>query len=435
MIARNKIRRVLMEQDVLASLYHPFVVQLHHTWQSQNFIFLCMEYCAGGEFFRVIQNMPGKRLSEYMVQFYGAEVLCALEYLHLMGFIYRDLKPENILLHENGHIMLTDFDLSMSGNHRISNAAVYDSSPYLNWLFSGPQHQVDTESCVVDIRAKSFVGTEEYIPPEMLLKELYNSSVDWWTFGILLYEMLHGYTPFKGKDRNQTFKNILYKDVEFPQLFPISPTIVAQKVSKDARNLICALLNKDPKRRLGAKYGAAELKGHSFFKGIQWSLLRNQRPPIQPRVPNPFDGNRDLAGKSSDLLQLNDGIEWWEPPPSQDMDSVSTEAATDKTDLFPSFPVYRRVGSANAMTRSWSSPGLLFDARLRNSFETDLSSIHSLNLNDSTISLTVDDPHFEEEDPFPHVDLSDRVEEEKNPFQLFQTVSIKHPPTTDPNIQ
>lgn len=129
MIARNKIKRALAEQEILASANHPFIVTLYHSFQSEDYLYFCMEYCLGGEFFRALQSRPGKCLSEDDARFYAAEVTAALEYLHLMGFIYRDLKPESksrcfflrislinsltdILLHESGHIMLSDFDLA-----------------------------------------------------------------------------------------------------------------------------------------------------------------------------------------------------------------------------------------------------------------------------------------------------------------------------------
>src|SRR6478752_3122354 len=140
MIKRNKIKRALAEQEILATSNHPFIVTLYHSFQSEDYLYLCMEYCSGGEFFRALQTRPGKCLAEEHARFYAAEVTAALEYLHLMGFIYRDLKPESelhpggitmvrrgfdclrrwpnkkspvdILLHQSGHIMLSDFDLS-----------------------------------------------------------------------------------------------------------------------------------------------------------------------------------------------------------------------------------------------------------------------------------------------------------------------------------
>ena len=112
MIERNKIKRALAEQEILATSNHPFIVTLYHSFQSKDHLYLCMEYCMGGEFFRALQTRDTKTICEADAKFYAAEVTAALEYLHLMGFIYRDLKPENILLHQSGHIMLSDFDLS-----------------------------------------------------------------------------------------------------------------------------------------------------------------------------------------------------------------------------------------------------------------------------------------------------------------------------------
>ncbi|KAK1236673.1 serine/threonine protein kinase, AGC [Marasmius sp. AFHP31] len=112
MIRRKKIHRALTEQEILSSANHPFIVTLYHSFQSQSYLYFCMDYCMGGEFFRALQMRPGKCLDEGGSRFYAAEVVAALEYLHLMGWVYRDLKPENILLHESGHIMLSDFDLA-----------------------------------------------------------------------------------------------------------------------------------------------------------------------------------------------------------------------------------------------------------------------------------------------------------------------------------
>ena len=119
MIAKNKIKRVMTEREILATANHPFIVTMYASFQSSNRLCFVMEYCAGGEFFRVLQRQPKKRLAEEAVKFYAAEVLLALEYLHHLGFIYRDLKPENILMRENGHIAVTDFDLSKQA-HAVS---------------------------------------------------------------------------------------------------------------------------------------------------------------------------------------------------------------------------------------------------------------------------------------------------------------------------
>lgn len=126
-----------------------------------------MQFCAGGEFFRFLSKQPGKRLDETSTRFYVAEVVCALEYLHLMGYIYRDLKPENLLLHASGHLMLADFDLSKPGETLQEPRAINSKSPF-GGSSSNQSRFIDTKSVLNKTRATSFVGTEEYLAPEII---------------------------------------------------------------------------------------------------------------------------------------------------------------------------------------------------------------------------------------------------------------------------
>ncbi|KAI9103306.1 kinase-like domain-containing protein [Phlyctochytrium arcticum] len=277
MIKRNKIKRVLAEQEILATSNHPFIVTLYHSFQSEDYLYFIMEYCCGGEFFRALQSLDSKCLLENEARFYAAEVICAVEYLHLMGFIYRDLKPENILLHHTGHIMLTDFDLSKPSSEPGDPGIVKNSG------FSSSNHPtaINTKSCTANMRTNSFVGTEEYIAPEVIKGCGHTSAVDWWTLGILIYEMLYGITPFKGQNRNSTFTNIICNEVSFPSEPPVSHA---------CKSLIRKLLHKDEEKRLGSRAGAADVKGHPFFKGLNWALLRHERsPPIVPKIHDPAD--------------------------------------------------------------------------------------------------------------------------------------------------
>ncbi|KAF9168407.1 serine/threonine protein kinase, AGC [Actinomortierella ambigua] len=282
MIKRNKIKRAFAEQEILATSNHPFIVTLYHSFQSEDYLYLCMEYCMGGEFFRALQTRPGKSLPEEDAKFYAAEVIAALEYLHLMGFIYRDLKPENILLHQTGHIMLTDFDLSKQSSPAGEPTVVKNSSPSM-------PPAIDTKSCIANLRTNSFVGTEEYIAPEVIKGCGHTSAVDWWTLGILIYEMLFGVTPFKGKDRNATFASILHTEVQFPD----HPG--AQPISSLCKSVIRKLLIKDDTRRLGSRAGASDVKAHPFFKTTNWALLRHLPPPI---VPQPSFGTDAINFRS-----------------------------------------------------------------------------------------------------------------------------------------
>ncbi|KAK5815639.1 Pkinase-domain-containing protein [Linnemannia elongata] len=291
MIRRNKIKRAFAEQEILATSNHPFIVTLYHSFQSEEYLYLCMEYCMGGEFFRALQMRPGKHLLEEDAKFYAAEVIAALEYLHLMGFIYRDLKPENILLHQTGHIMLTDFDLSKqsypAGEPTIVKHALPSMPP-----------AIDTKSCIAHLRTNSFVGTEEYIAPEVIKGNGHTSAVDWWTLGILIYEMLFSSTPFKGRDRNATFSAILEREVIFPTPSTSSSTPSSsnpnhsnsytgtaspQNITPACKAVICELLVKDDQVRLGSRAGASDVKQHAFFKNINWALLRHLPPPIIPQ--------------------------------------------------------------------------------------------------------------------------------------------------------
>lgn len=267
MIERNKIKRALAEQEILATSNHPFIVTLYHSFQLEDSLYLCMEYCMGGEFFRALQTRESKTISENDAKFYAAEVTAALEYLHLLGFIYRDLKPENILLHQLGHIMLSDFDLSKQ------SASLKNPEIQFSKAHNSSNPTIDTKACIDGFRTNSFVGTEEYIAPEVIRGKGHTSAVDWWTLGIFIFEMLHGTTPFKGKDRKSTFSNVLKRDVTFYD---------NNLLSSNCKSLVRKLLIKDETKRLGSRLGASDIKSHPFFKNTQWALLRHQKPPMIP---------------------------------------------------------------------------------------------------------------------------------------------------------
>ncbi|KAJ9501486.1 serine/threonine protein kinase, AGC [Exophiala xenobiotica] len=311
MIKRNKIKRALAEQEILATSNHPFIVTLYHSFQSEEHLYLCMEYCSGGEFFRALQTRPNKCIGEEDARFYAAEVTAALEYLHLMGFIYRDLKPENILLHQSGHIMLSDFDLSKQSDSGGAPTMILGTRNASN---PTGYPLVDTKSCIADFRTNSFVGTEEYIAPEVIKGNGHTSAVDWWTLGILIYEMLFGTTPFKGKNRNATFANILRDEVPFPDHGH------ATQVTNLCKSVIRKLLIKDEVKRLGSRAGASDVKNHPFFRPITWALLRHMKPPMIPHQGRATDtlnfrtvkdsGSVDIGGPAGRLkgVPLDSGM-------------------------------------------------------------------------------------------------------------------------------
>ncbi|KAK1587391.1 hypothetical protein Q3G72_012369 [Acer saccharum] len=266
MLNRNKVHRACAEREILDMLDHPFLPALYASFQTKTHICLITDYCPGGELFLLLDRQPRKVLKEDAVRFYAAEVVVALEYLHCQGIIYRDLKPENVLLQSNGHVSLTDFDLSC-----LTSCKPELLIPTINEKKKHRKNQQNPIFMAEPLRASnSFVGTEEYIAPEIITAAGHSSAVDWWALGILLYEMLYGYTPFRGKTRQKTFANILHKDLKFPGSTP---------ASLHAKQLMYRLLHRDPKNRLGSHEGANEIKKHPFFKGVNWALVRCTSPP------------------------------------------------------------------------------------------------------------------------------------------------------------
>ncbi|XP_009626000.1 serine/threonine-protein kinase D6PKL1 isoform X1 [Nicotiana tomentosiformis] len=309
---RNKEGRARTEREILEMLDHPFLPTLYASIDSPKWSCLLTEFCPGGDLHVLRQRQPAKRFPESAVRFYASEVVVALEYIHMMGIVYRDLKPENVLVRSDGHIMLTDFDLSLKCDDSTSTPAQVISSQNTP---NGPQQneykieppKFTSSSCIlpncivpavscfhpkrkrkkklghlggpefvaepVDVRSMSFVGTHEYMAPEIVSGEGHGSAVDWWTLGIFIFELLYGVTPFKGIDHELTLANIVARALEFPKE-PGIPT--------PAKDLISQLLTKDPARRLGSTMGATAIKHHPFFQGVNWALLRCTSPPFTP---------------------------------------------------------------------------------------------------------------------------------------------------------
>jgi protein-serine/threonine kinase len=250
----------------------------------------------------------------FSARFYAAEVLLALEYLHMLGVVYRDLKPENVLVREDGHIMISDFDLSLrcavsptlvrsslNSDSRNAQAACIQPTCFMPKLFGqrskksssakkskskgGEPRQQQAPTGLPELvveptgaRSMSFVGTHEYLAPEIIKGEGHGSAVDWWTFGIFLHELMYGKTPFKGQTNRATLFNVVGQQLRFPD---------CPGTSNASRDLIRGLLAKEPQSRLGVKRGAAEIKQHPFFEGVNWALIRCSTPPGVPRAVEP----------------------------------------------------------------------------------------------------------------------------------------------------
>nr|AML78885.1 putative LOV domain-containing protein [Strelitzia reginae] len=266
MLNRNKVHRACIEREIYSLLDHPFLPTLYTSFQTTTHVCLITDFCPGGELFALLDKQPMKVFKEEAARFYAAEVVVGLEYLHCLGIIYRDLKPENILLQKDGHVVLTDFDLSFLTNCKPQ--VIKQALP--SKRRKSRDQPSPTFVAEPSTQSNSFVGTEEYIAPEIITGAGHSSAIDWWALGILLYEMLYGRTPFRGKNRQRTFANILHKDLTFPSSIPVSLA---------ARKLIHGLLNRDPANRLGSKTGANEIKQHPFFREINWPLIRCMTAP------------------------------------------------------------------------------------------------------------------------------------------------------------
>ncbi|ONK68767.1 uncharacterized protein A4U43_C05F15790 [Asparagus officinalis] len=290
MLSRNKVHRACIEREIYSLLDHPFLPTLYTSFQTTTHVCLITDFCPGGELFALLDRQPMKIFKEDAARFYAAEVVIGLEYLHCLGIIYRDLKPENILLQKDGHVVLTDFDLSFLTSSKPQ--VILPPSPARRKRSRDQFHPIFVAE--PSTQSNSFVGTEEYIAPEIITGAGHSSAIDWWALGILLYEMLYGRTPFRGKNRQKTFSNILHKDLTFPSSIP---------ASLQARQLIHALLHRDPANRLGSDNGANEIKQHPFFRDINWPLIRCMTPP-ELDAPLELIGKEPLSGAND--MQLDD---------------------------------------------------------------------------------------------------------------------------------
>ena len=229
-------------------------MRLYGYSQDPSNLYFALEYINGGDLFTYIRIH--KSTSRLQCKLYSAQIVLILEYLHSNSIIYRDLKPENILIKHNGYIKLTDFGLSK----------------------------------VVQDRTYTFCGTSEYLAPEIILKNGYSKAVDWWSFGILIYEMLAGIDPFHNPDPMVLFDNILNCKLRFPKGFDCT-----------AKSLVKRLLQIDLSRRYGnMKRGVSQIKKHKWFKDIDWIML------VQELIVMPYAPNVNFQGDSSNFFRYAD---------------------------------------------------------------------------------------------------------------------------------
>lgn len=253
---KKQIVHTKTEREILEKMDHPFIVKLKFAFQDEHRLYMITKFLQGGElFFHLRKN--GK-FSEERTKFYACQIILALEYLHRNKVIYRDLKPENVLLDSKGNIKITDFGLSKIFNHN-RNSVLYNTT-----------------------KAYTICGTPNYLAPEVLLKQGYDKSVDWWSLGALIYEMLVGVSPFKCEKVSEKLDLEIYlKPIDFPKV-----------VSEQAKSLITGLLVKDPSRRLGSgNRDACSIKEHVFFENVNWDSVYHKKiaPPFFPDLKGDLD--------------------------------------------------------------------------------------------------------------------------------------------------
>lgn len=270
-VKKKEIAHTIGERNILvrtSAAESSFIVGLKFSFQTPTDLYLVTDYMSGGELFWHLQKEG--RFTEERAKFYIAELILALEHLHDNDIVYRDLKPENILLDANGHIALCDFGLSKAN---LNN----------------------------DGTTNTFCGTTEYLAPEVLLDESgYTKMVDFWSLGVLIFEMCCGWSPFYADNTQQMYKNIAFGKVRFPK----------EVLSPEGRSFVKGLLNRNPKHRLGSVGDARELRAHAFFADIDWELLKKKNipPPFKPHLTSETDTSNfdpEFTNESTSVLKKN----------------------------------------------------------------------------------------------------------------------------------
>ncbi|XP_046385813.1 cAMP-dependent protein kinase catalytic subunit beta-like [Ischnura elegans] len=250
-VKARQLEHTLNEKKILQSIKFPFIVHMEFGFMNNDYVFFVMPFVCGGELFSHIRRFG--KFEESQTKFYAGQAILALEYLHYLDIVYRDLKPENILITENGYLKLTDLGFCK----RISG------------------------------RTWTLCGTPEYLAPEVILSKGYGKSVDWWSMGVLIFEMSSGRAPFTASDPMKIYEKIVAGKYKMESYF-----------SPDLRDLLRHLLQTDLTRRFGnLKKGVNDIKEHRFFQTLDWIGLVNQKiaAPFIPRIKGEGDpGNFEV---------------------------------------------------------------------------------------------------------------------------------------------
>ena len=291
---KNQVLHVRAERDVLSEAKNEWIVDLKFSFQDQNYLYLGMEFLPGGDLMSLL--MAKDILPEQEAKFYAAEIVMAIESVHKLDCIHRDLKPDNVLIDSDGHIKLSDFGLTKKLDIKLidnnlqnelrnfgnNNYGTSSNSRFKNLSYAQQFSQFKSmKSKKRRAFAYSTVGTPDYIAPEVIRQKGYGQEIDWWSLGVIMFEMMIGYPPFFSESSTETCKKIL----DWKNTLNIRPEA---NISKEAEDILRKLIT-DPENRLGVN-GAEEIKSHPFFKGIDWNHIKETLiPPFIPDLKNNYD--------------------------------------------------------------------------------------------------------------------------------------------------
>ena len=290
MLNKNQLMHVRTEKEIMTSS-NPWIVKLKYSFQDDLFLYLVMDFLPGGDLMNLL--MKKEILTEDEARFYTAEMILAVDSVHKLNCIHRDLKPDNILIDKNGHIQLSDFGLAKISDKTFFPLTVKENKTPQN-LINTPSDSITSakshlssisNSQIKQIKknrllAYSTVGTPDYIAPEVFSQNGYGQEVDWWSIGVMFFEMVVGFPPFFSENPSDTCKKI----VKWKEHFSIPSDA---NLSPNAENFILRMVA-PAESRLGI-HGVEEIMKHPFFKGLNWNNIRNMKAPFIPDIKNDYD--------------------------------------------------------------------------------------------------------------------------------------------------